>query len=47
MGMVELLLVKGANPNIASLYGITPLEEAVDKGYRGIADILVKHGAYK
>lgn len=43
--IVELLLSKGANPNLAGPDGNTPLMQAAYKGYATIVDLLLAGGA--
>lgn len=43
--IVQLLLTRGADPNVASRDGITPLWNARDFGLAEIDALLVKHGA--
>ncbi len=43
--IVKLLLDHGANPHMTDKYGKKPLELAVEKGYREIAELLIKAGA--
>jgi len=45
--IVEILILKGANVNAVNKAGITPLNLADEKGYKGIADMLIKHGGHK
>jgi ankyrin repeat protein len=40
--MAELLLEKGANPNIQNIYGETPLHQAVDNGKHNIINLLLE-----
>jgi ankyrin repeat protein len=42
--IVRLLVAARANPNIADRQGITPLQHAKDRGYRGIAAALERAG---
>lgn len=42
--VVALLLANGADPNLADGDGVTPLRHAQQRGYREIADLLVKAG---
>ncbi len=43
--IVKLLLRKGANPNLRSLSGMTPLHHAARHGHTEMAKLLFKHGA--
>ena len=43
--MVQLLLKRGAEPNKAGKFGVTPLYLAVDTGFTGVPKILIKRGA--
>jgi len=43
--MVELLLRKGANPNVISKKGVTPVELAFEYDYMGTVAILHRYGA--
>ncbi|AZL15269.1 ankyrin repeat domain-containing protein [Rickettsiales endosymbiont of Stachyamoeba lipophora] len=43
--LASFLLGKGADPNIASLSGLTPYQLAKQKGYNDITDLLIKYGA--
>lgn len=43
--MVQLLLEKGANPNVIQAGGWTPLHQAAAHGREAIAKLLVEHGA--
>lgn len=45
--MVELLLARGANPDLAQGQGFTALHEAAARGNLGIVEVLLKHGASK
>lgn len=45
LGMVELLLAHGANPNVATLLGRTALTLAAKHNDLGIATLLLHHGA--
>ena len=44
-GLVEFLLDRGANPNLADAPWATPMAWAKKKGHTGIAEILRQHGA--
>ncbi|XP_018907926.2 uncharacterized protein [Bemisia tabaci] len=41
--MVKLLLKKGANVNVSTCYGTTPLHLAVREGYQPITELLLKY----
>ena len=43
--IVELLLRAGANPNLSSLTGFTPIESATCAGYSAIVELLITAGA--
>lgn len=43
--IVRLLLDRGADPNVQSSKGVTPLWSARDFGMREIIDVLLTHGA--
>jgi len=43
VGMVELLLTSGGDPQVKSAYGWTPLMEASSKGYPTIVSSLLSH----
>lgn len=43
--MVKMLLDRGANKDAQTLYGKTPRALAVEKGFKGIIEILDKHGS--
>ena len=43
--IVELLLRAGANPNLSSLTGFTPMESATCAGYSAIVELLITAGA--
>ena len=43
--VVELLLERGANPNVRNGYGRSPREEALAHGYSRIAELLSKYSA--
>ena len=43
--MVQTLINKGANVNLASIRGITPLMEAAANGHINIVEILIENGA--
>lgn len=45
LATVKLLLRKGANPNLLSLSGMTPLHHAAKHGHTEIAKLLLRHGA--
>ncbi len=45
--IVKLLLVAGADPNLADHDGVTPLRHARQKGYQAIADLLVAAKAHE
>ncbi|MEO8595321.1 MAG: ankyrin repeat domain-containing protein [Candidatus Solibacter sp.] len=45
MGLVELLLANGADPNAVEGAGLTPLHTAAGGGNREIVDLLLKAGA--
>lgn len=47
LAYTELLLSKGANPNVLDNYGNTPLSYASQKGHDAIASLLRRHGATK
>lgn len=43
--VVELLLTKGADPNVQNIYGETPLHQAVDNGKHNIINLLLEKNA--
>ena len=43
--MTCILLLKGANPNIANKSGVTPLTIAHRMGFKNVVDVLIKCGA--
>ena len=45
LNMARLLLEKGANPNLVSTTGVTPLMEASAQGYLSLVRLLVEHNA--
>lgn len=45
LATVKLLLRKGANPNLRSLSGMTPLHHAAKHGHTKIAKLLLRHDA--
>jgi ankyrin repeat protein len=45
MACAEVLLNKGANPNITSSGEVTPLHWAADEGLTDFCELLLKHGA--
>jgi ankyrin repeat protein len=47
MGVVEILLFKGADVNAKDNRGRKPLWWAEDRGYVEIVELLRKHGAMK
>ena len=45
--MVELLISKDADVNVAAKDGRTPLQAAKKKGHAEVVELLLKHGAKK
>ena len=45
--VVEFLISKGADVNAHDKEQLTPLSWAEQKGYREVADMLLKHGGHK
>jgi ankyrin repeat protein len=44
--IVHLLLDAGANANLADRDGVTPLQHARQRGYRGVEQLLTAAGAH-
>jgi ankyrin repeat protein len=45
--VVELLILKGADVNAVSRYGLTPLNLATIGQQKEIVEMLIKHGAHE